>query len=208
MICLFTLLQLMQHIHQTKPQVLSKGQGHAQPQRGDICTITYTGTLDDGTVVEQRTAAVVQIGDVEVVQGLDMAIPLMLIGERAQLTCDARFAYGSIGLPADEATGTKAIPPLARIVYIVELLDCSDEQDIAEQPFEKRRDAGVSKRERGNFWYARGDFNMAIQLYRRSLEYLNDNGPGVDVNAENDVCIQIVCFVNKIHSTHMYFASR
>lgn len=30
------------------------------------------------------------------------------------------------------------------------------------------------KRERGNFWYDRGEYNLAIQLYRRSLEYLDD----------------------------------
>lgn len=30
------------------------------------------------------------------------------------------------------------------------------------------------KRERGNFWYERSEFNLAIQLYRRSLEYLDD----------------------------------
>lgn len=30
------------------------------------------------------------------------------------------------------------------------------------------------KRERGNFWYDRSEFNLAIQLYRRALEYLDD----------------------------------
>lgn len=30
------------------------------------------------------------------------------------------------------------------------------------------------KRQRGNFWYDRGEYNLAIQLYRRSLEYLDD----------------------------------
>lgn len=171
----------------TTTQIMIKGQGHKQPQRGDICTISYIGSLDDGTVVEQKHRAVVQIGDVEIVQGLDMAIPLMLVGEQASVSCHSRFAYGSIGLPADEKADVKAIPAQARIEYIVDLIECNEEQDIAEQPFEKRRDAGVSKRERGNFWYARGDFNLAIQLYRRSLEYLNDNGPGVEVAAENEV---------------------
>lgn len=151
--------------------------------------------MDDGTVVEQRTGATVQIGDVEIVQGLDMAIPLMLVGERAQITCDSRFAYGTKGLSVDEvaaavvAGATKPVPPSGRITYVLELLACDEEQEIAEQAFAKRRDAGVSKRERGNYWYSRGDYNLAIQLYRRSLEYLNDNGPGVEVVAENEVVL-------------------
>lgn len=171
-------------------RILTRGTGNTQPQRGDLCTITYIGRLAEcGSVVEQRTAAIVQIGDVELVQGLDMALPLMLVGERAEVTCDARFAYGAQALnitdpavaAAAQAAGLqRSVPPNAKITYVVELHDCADEPEIAEQPFEQRRDRGVSKRERGNFWYTRGDFNLAIQLYRRALEYLNDNGPGVE----------------------------
>lgn len=35
------------------------------------------------------------------------------------------------------------------------------------------------KRERGNFWYERKEYNLAIQLYRRALEYLDDTAPYV-----------------------------
>lgn len=44
-----------------------------------------------------------------------------------------------------------------------------------------------NKRERGNFWYSRNEYNLAIQLYRRALEYLNDNGPGVEVLKDTEV---------------------
>lgn len=40
------------------------------------------------------------------------------------------------------------------------------------------------KRERGNFWYDRGEYNMAIQLYRRSLEYLDDTDKYVGDNSK------------------------
>lgn len=46
------------------------------------------------------------------------------------------------------------------------------------------------KRERGNFWYDRGEYNMAIQLYRRSLEYLDDTDKYVGDNSKlEEVCI-------------------
>jgi FK506-binding protein 8 len=41
------------------------------------------GKLEDGTVVENEQDFVLQVGDVEVPQGLDMTIPLMNVGERA-----------------------------------------------------------------------------------------------------------------------------
>lgn len=43
-----------------------KGSGDVQPQRGEICKITYTGRLENGTLVEEATDKLVQIGDVEV----------------------------------------------------------------------------------------------------------------------------------------------
>lgn len=45
----------------------------------------------------------------------------------------------------------------------------------------------IKKRERGNFWYSRNEYTLAIQLYRRSLEYLNDNGPGSESTSASDV---------------------
>lgn len=54
------------------------------------------------------------------------------------------------------------------------------------------------KRERGNFWYERNESNLAIQLYRRALEYLNDNGPGVEVPTKNDVSCRVYVIVGKL----------
>lgn len=68
-----------------------------QPQRGNVCNINYKGFLEDGTLVEEATKMTIQVGDCEVAQGLDMAIPLMRVGETAEIACDARFAYGTIG---------------------------------------------------------------------------------------------------------------
>lgn len=48
-----------------------------------------------------------------------MAIPLMLIGEKAEVVCDARFAYGTIGL-VNEEDNSKSIPAGAK-VYIISI---------------------------------------------------------------------------------------
>lgn len=56
------------------------------------------------------------------------------------------------------------------------------------------------KRQRGNFWYERSEFNLAIQLYRRSLEYLDDTDKYVgesnkkeEVNKKQNVRKSVVC---------------
>lgn len=42
------------------------------------------------------------------------------------------------------------------------------------------------KRQRGNFWYERSEFNLAIQSYRRSLEYLDDTDKYVGESSKKE----------------------
>jgi FK506-binding protein 8 len=123
--------------------------------------------------VEQMTDFVFQLGDSEVVQGLDMAVGLMDVGEKAEIVCNSRFAYGSIGLP------TKNIPADATMIYTAELLDVHEETDLEKKSYDSRKEIGNKKRERGNFFFERQEFNSAIQLYRRALEYLDESEGGI-----------------------------
>lgn len=74
--------------------------------------------MEDGTVVEDFKDFTVQVGDVELVQGVDMALPLMRIGELAQLNVDPRFAYGTIGLK-NENDDSKSIPASSKVIIIL-----------------------------------------------------------------------------------------
>lgn len=47
-------------------------------------------------------------------------------------------------------------------------------------------DFSNKKRERGNFWYERNEYNSAIQLYRRALEYLDDTDPYIGDPEKNE----------------------
>lgn len=66
-------------------------------------------------MVEEFKNYAVQVGDVEVVQGVDMSLPLMTVGELAEISADARFAYGAQGL-TNENDNTKSIPPNAKVI--------------------------------------------------------------------------------------------
>lgn len=47
-----------------------------------------------------------------------MALPLMLVGEKAEVQCDARFAYGTLGLKNEE-NASSSIPPAAKVYKIL-----------------------------------------------------------------------------------------
>lgn len=82
-------------------QILIEGQDEMRPMHLDWCKVSFTGKLDDGTVVEEADHMELHLGDNEVVQGLDMAIALMNLGEKAEVKVNARFAYGELGLKND-----------------------------------------------------------------------------------------------------------
>ncbi|KAL5288382.1 FKBP8 family protein [Megaselia abdita] len=175
---------------QLTKKTVKKADTDIQPQRGDLVTINYTGKLSDGTVVEQEENFKIHVGDFEVVQGLDMVIPLMRVGEIAEVFTDQRFAYGTVGL-STEKFAKAPVPPHASINYTVELVACKFEEFDDLKSYEIRKEYGNRKRERANFWYNRNEFNTAIQIYRRALEFLDHNDGDPDsVDGELGISIE------------------
>ncbi|XP_034940663.1 peptidyl-prolyl cis-trans isomerase FKBP8 [Chelonus insularis] len=151
---------------QLRKKILVKGSDKKQnrPNQGDICTLRLIGRLEDGKLVENLDDTIIQLGDHEVVQGLDLAIALMNIGETAEIEVAARFAYGDLGKEPD-------IPPGAKVIYEVELKKVEIEPEIDNIDVTQRLNIGIKKRERGNWWFSRNEPTIAIQCYRRALEY-------------------------------------
>uniref|UniRef100_A0A0K8UFF4 peptidylprolyl isomerase n=2 Tax=Bactrocera latifrons TaxID=174628 RepID=A0A0K8UFF4_BACLA len=154
-------------------RIIKQSQLSTRPARGDLVTVTFKGRIPNGIVVEKKENYQIHVGDYEVVQGLDMVIPLMNVGEIAEVTIDARFAYGSLGLKNDENENA-SVPADSTLIYEVHLQDCKSEDFSDLKCFEIRRKYGTRKKERANFWYNRNEYNTAIQLYRRALEFLDD----------------------------------
>ncbi|XP_071442002.1 peptidyl-prolyl cis-trans isomerase FKBP8 [Hetaerina americana] len=164
---------------QLKKKVIKPGEKDSRPERYHVCVVNIEGTLDDGTVVEKYENYRFQLGDAEVIQGLDLAIPLMDVGEEADVLVGPRFGYGSIGRPPD-------IPPNAEITYRVHLLSTDSETPLENLSASERKRIGNKKRERGNWWYSRDEHNFAIQCYRRALDFLDDIEGGILVEPDND----------------------
>ncbi|XP_013113222.2 peptidyl-prolyl cis-trans isomerase FKBP8 [Stomoxys calcitrans] len=166
-------------------RVLKKSTSNKRPQRGDKCTLSFTGKLENGKIVEKQENFEIHVGDFEVIQGLDMTIPLMDIGEVAEVQVDARFAYGSLGLKND-TDPELSIPPESKLTYEVHLKDAIYEDFSALKSYEVRKTYGTRKKERANFWYNRNDYNTAIQLYRRALDYLDDRDGDPEAEFEKE----------------------
>ncbi|EDW59993.1 peptidyl-prolyl cis-trans isomerase FKBP8 [Drosophila virilis] len=168
-------------------RIIKKAPANAKrPSRGDLVTITYTGKLEDGTVVEKEERFQCHVGDFEVVQGIDMVLPMMHVGEVSQVNVDQRFGYGTIGLKTENPPEI-IVPPNANLVYQVELVDVKFEDFSDLKSFDVLRKYGARKKERANYYYKRVEYNNAIHLYRRALDYLDsrDGDPDAEFGKED-----------------------
>lgn len=86
--------------------------------RGDVITVHYTGTLEDGTEFDSSRGSdpvsfALEAGGL--IEGWVEGIPGMKVGGRRELTIPPELGYGEAGFPPD-------IPPDATLIFDVEIV--------------------------------------------------------------------------------------
>lgn len=140
------------------------------PQKGALVTINFCGTVAPNKIVEDVLGFQCQLGDYELVDGLELALYMMKIGEIAEVSMDFAFGYGIFGL--QDNTEAYLVPPYSKISYKVELLSIENEILLEIKDNEILRRKVALKKARGDFWLKRLEVCKAIYLYKRALDYL------------------------------------
>lgn len=100
-----------------KIEVLQNGDG-PQAKAGDMVSVHYTGTFEDGSKfdssLDRGTPFSFTLGAGEVIEGWDVGIEGMRLGEKRKLIIPYQMAYGE--------NGYGPIPPKATLIFEVELL--------------------------------------------------------------------------------------
>lgn len=84
----------------------------AQP--GDVVTVAYKGTLDNGYEFDSATKFKFVLGAGEVIKGWDRGIANMKVGGKRKLVVPSKLGYGKRGCKPD-------IPPNATLNFVVTL---------------------------------------------------------------------------------------
>ncbi len=101
--------------------VSKKGSGNA-PATGDYVLLRYRAMLLDSTVFDQSeegSPLVFQVGNHEVIKGLDLGVQLLKKGGSATLYLPPTLGYQQYGVQG-------SVPPNSALIYEVELLDVLD----------------------------------------------------------------------------------
>jgi len=149
-----------------KKRIVKEGEEGIKPGKGTRVKVKVEERVA-GEVVMQETSIEFNVGESEVLQCLDLVLPLMCKGEEAEVTSEHSFAYGVKG------DGDRVAPSsdIQLFITLEELQELAAPPDI---PLEERARIGNQKRERGNRWYSRGENSLAVQCYRKAAEYLDD----------------------------------
>jgi len=150
-------------------KVLTEGKEKSRPPKGARVTINVTEKLQDKEEQEvgRRENLKFNVGESEVEQALDLCLALMSRGEVALVKSEATFMYGEKGDGA-------RVPPGSSMLLEVELSEWQELGSPPDIPLELRASIGNEKRERGNRWFSREEYSIAVQCYRKAAEYLDD----------------------------------
>ena len=107
-------------------QVITEGTGD-KPKATDKVTVTYTGTLTDGTIFDSSTSPI-SFELNKVIPGWTEGIQLMSVGSKYKLFIPSELAYGN------RATGK--IKPNSILVFDVELLGIEKAQTRSSAKFQ------------------------------------------------------------------------
>jgi len=161
-------------------RIVKKGSGYKKPSKGAEVSVHYVGTLEStGEEFDSSRGRgepfkfVLDKG--QVIKGWDIGVASMRKGETAVFTLKPEYAYGKAGSPPK-------IPADATLVFEVELLDWSDEDDLL-------HDGGLMKKvvREGEGWKRpKEDEKVTVRLALHTAE-------GVEVQATHEVQFTVKC---------------
>ena len=92
----------------------AKGDASKTAEAGDVVTVAYRGTLDDGYEFDKASKFKFVLGAGEVIKGWDLGVANMKVGTKRMLTVPSKLGYGKRGCKPD-------IPPNATLNFVVTL---------------------------------------------------------------------------------------
>lgn len=166
--------------------------GSSRPTQGQVVTVRLQASLESGQRVLEEPRLELTLGDCDLIQALDLSVPLMDVGESAMVTADSKYCYGQHG------SRSPCVPPHAALCLELTLLSAEAGPDLEALPGAERVALADRKRECGNAHYQRADFVQAAHSYDLALRAISASAR-VDVTPEEEeqlLALKVKCLNN------------
>ncbi|GAB9475549.1 Peptidyl-prolyl cis-trans isomerase fkbp8 [Globisporangium polare] len=132
---------------------------------GEEVTIRYSEKLlETDALISSDQTRKFRIGDGEAMPALELVAKMLRVGEACEVRCDARFAYGDVGLEPK-------VPAGAPMKLQIELLRVG-KKITAEMTSAELIEEAHKKKESGNRYFQEKNYEQAAKLYKRALKLL------------------------------------
>lgn len=168
-------------------EIIQDGEGEERPDDGYEVTVHYTGTFEDGKEFDSSHSRGspfnFTLGTGSVIKGWEIAVKTMKRNEIAKFSLPPELAYGERGSPP-------SIPPNARLIFIIELMDWAIDSAEGQKPIykmtlEERLSKCQEKKNSGGNHFKDGKYDLAIRQYRdvmKLAEVIQDDGKVVQLD--------------------------
>eukprot|EP01041_Mallomonas_annulata_P005959 gene5959-12028_t len=133
------------------------------------CSI-HTYTLPSNALVEFVDKESFLIGEADTIPGLELCIRHSNLGDKIEVFCSSRFAYGTKGRPP--FGNSPAIPPDTDLRFDVYILETDDNNSNTGDPVEESLQYVTSRKNAGNRWFKYSEFTKAARCYSKGAEHI------------------------------------
>lgn len=160
--------------NKVKKKSLNSVDDWKHPNAGATVKIAYVGTLEDGTVFDERKEdkPLEFVTDEEQCpcEGLELAVMKMKVGEHCLVTIHPEYGFG-----AGSQQPLQAVPADATITYDVTLLEMEKAKESWDMSEDEKVSAAQSLKDKGNTAFKNGKVSRAIALWERSKKCVEMN---------------------------------
>ncbi|XP_067620323.1 FK506-binding protein 59 [Eurosta solidaginis] len=139
------------------------------PGEGALVKVHLIGKYN-GTTFEERNVEF-DYGegcDCGVVEGVEMALEKMTVGEISRLKIQGKYAFGSKGKQEFN------IPPNATVEYIVNLIDCEKGVEEWKLTDDERLKQSELYKTKGTKYFLKQNFSLALKMYKKSTDIISE----------------------------------
>ncbi|XP_021889647.1 70 kDa peptidyl-prolyl isomerase-like isoform X2 [Carica papaya] len=178
-------------------KILKEGEGSVVANDGATVTISYTAKLEDGTLFEKKGVDGEQplqfvTDEEQVIAGLDRAAATMKKGEKAILTINPEYGFGSTEVQRERA----AVPSHSNLVYEVEMLNFIKEKTHWEINNQEKIEAAGRIKEEGNLLFKSEKYQRAVKKYDKAADYVSEDGSFGDDELKQVKALRVSCWLN------------